>query len=36
MKIFEDNIKVNFVDENNVFVGYDMRQSCCEQAGYFF
>jgi len=32
-KDFED--KVNFVDENNVFVGYDLGQSCCEHAGYF-
>ncbi len=39
MKIFEDreryNNKVNFVDENNVLVGYDMNQCCCEDAGYF-
>ena len=40
MKIFTENKgsfkdKVNFVDENNVFVGYDMRQSCCEHADWF-
>lgn len=35
MKIFEKDEKVNFVDENNVFVGYDLSQSCCEQAGWF-
>lgn len=40
MKIFEgDNSswaeKVNFVDDNDVFVGYDIGQSCCEDAGYF-
>lgn len=27
--------KVNFVDENNVMLGYDMRQACCEYAGWF-
>ena len=27
--------KVNFVDDNNVFVGYDMAQFCCEDAGWF-
>ncbi len=40
MKIFEKNEsswdeKVNFVDDNDVFVGYDMGQSCCEQADWF-
>ena len=42
MKIFsgvKNNIswgsKTNFVDINNVFVGYDEEQSCCEDAGYF-
>ena len=28
--------KVNFTDKNDVFIGYDMEQSCCEDAGYFF
>jgi len=40
MKIFNDgngwNSKVNFVDSNNVFVGYDMAQDCCEHADFFF
>lgn len=40
MKIFTPtsggNSKTNFVDENNVFVGFDTSQSCCEDAGYFF
>jgi hypothetical protein len=27
--------KVNFVDENNVFLGYDMEQTCCEDADWF-
>ena len=41
MKIFESNKntewedKVNFVDENNVFVGYDLGQDCCENANWF-
>lgn len=35
MKIFERGDKINFVDENDVFVGYDLSQSCCEQAGWF-
>lgn len=34
IKGFED--KVNFVDENNVVVGYNLYASCCERAGYFF
>ena len=41
MKVFEGTPrgvwveKVNFVDDNNVFVGYDMGQSCCEHADWF-
>jgi len=41
MKVFEGTPKndwgekVNFIDENNVFVGYDMGQSCCEHAEWF-
>lgn len=27
--------KVNFVDDNNRFVGYDLSQGCCENAGWF-
>ncbi len=26
--------KVNFVDENNVVLGYDLQQDCCEHAGW--
>lgn len=26
--------KVNFIDENNVLLGYDIDQKCCEHAGY--
>ena len=29
MKKFETGSKINFVDENNVFVGYDLSQNCC-------
>ncbi len=36
MKVFEQNSKFNFVDENNVFVGYDAGQDCCEHASWFF
>ena len=39
MKIFNKTgnweNKVNFVDENNVVLGYDMEQCCCEDAGWF-
>ena len=34
MKIFERNGKINFVDDNNVFVGFDNTQSCCEDFGW--
>jgi len=27
--------KVNFVDENNVCLGYDLSQNCCENADWF-
>ena len=35
MTVFERGHKVNFIDENNVFVGYDMSQCCCEDADWF-
>jgi len=40
MKIFEGKEsswykKINFVDDNDVFVGYDMGQDCCEHADWF-
>ena len=40
MKIFNDNEnswseKVNFVDDNNVLVGFDMSSCCCESFGWF-
>jgi hypothetical protein len=28
--------KVNFVDENDVLVGYSLVKSCCEDASYYF
>jgi hypothetical protein len=31
----EYNDKVNFVDSNNLFIGYDLRQHCCEYAYWF-
>lgn len=36
MKKFERDGKINFVDANNAFVGYDTEQCCCEDAGWFF
>lgn len=36
MEVFHTHNKVNFVDENNVVVGYDMQSQCCEDYGYFF
>ena len=40
MKVFNAptghyNEKVNFVDENNVFLGYSMASNCCETFGWF-
>jgi hypothetical protein len=34
IKIFERDDKINFVDDNNVFVGFDYRACCCECFGY--
>ncbi|HUT57570.1 MAG TPA: hypothetical protein VNA25_06935 [Phycisphaerae bacterium] len=36
MKIFDRDGKVNFVDANNVLVGFDNTQDCCEDFGYLF
>lgn len=36
MRIFEKNDKINFVDENSVFVGFDYLSNCCERFGYYF
>jgi len=39
MKVFQSDKeyggKNNFVDRNNVFVGYDTEQDCCEDADWF-
>lgn len=38
MRIFEGGGwggKINFVDKNNVLVGFDMSQSCCEHFGWY-
>lgn len=36
MKIFYGDFdSINFVDENNVFVGYSLEQNCCEHADWF-
>lgn len=36
MKIFlRDGCSVNFVDSNNVFLGYNLGQCCCENADWF-
>lgn len=40
MKVFEKvegfENKVNFVDENNIFVGFILERECCEEWKYFF
>ena len=34
-KVLGGEEKVNFVDENDVFVGYSMESDCCENFGWF-
>lgn len=34
MKTFQKDGKINFVDDNNVFVGFDNSQCCCENFGW--
>ena len=36
MEVFEKDSKINFVDANNVFVGFDNIQSCCEDFGWYY
>lgn len=36
MKYFETKDKHNWIDENNVFVGFSNRDCCCENWGYFY
>jgi hypothetical protein len=33
VKFFEDNDRLNWVDSNNVFVGFSNWQDCCEEWG---
>lgn len=33
IKGFSD--RVNFIDDNDVFIGYDLSQDCCEHAGWY-
>lgn len=35
MLIKEEAYKTNFIDENDVFVGYDTQQQCCESWNWF-
>lgn len=35
MLIKEEAYKTNFIDENDVFVGYDTSQQCCESWSWF-
>lgn len=35
MKYFDKDGKYNFVDSNNVLVGYNSGQCCCENADWF-
>ena len=35
MLIKEDENKTNFIDENDVFVGFDTDQQCCEEWNWF-
>jgi len=34
MRVFERGNRINFVDDNNVFVGFDNESYCCEHWGY--
>lgn len=34
MLLKENDGSVNFIDENDVFVGYGLEQDCCEYAGW--
>lgn len=35
MKVFEKDGKINFVDQNNCFVGFSMEKDCCESFGWY-
>lgn len=34
MLLKQDGYKINFIDENDCFVGFDNQQDCCEDFGY--
>jgi hypothetical protein len=36
MRIFEGEGRINYVDINDVYVGFDDFQSCCESFGHYF
>jgi hypothetical protein len=36
LKVFDREGKVNFVDDKNTVVGYDMNRHCCEKASWSF
>jgi hypothetical protein len=36
MKYFEKDGRYNFIDDNNVLVGFDSSQGCCESFGFYF
>ena len=36
LRIFHDDDRINFVDDRNAFVGFDVFQSCCEDFGWAF
>ena len=36
VKFFDRKGKFNWVDENNVVVGFDSSSLCCESFGYFY
>lgn len=34
MKVFHYSGSINFIDENDVFLGYVLEQSCCERSNF--
>lgn len=35
MLIKEDRVRINFIDKNDCFVGFDWYANCCENFGYY-
>lgn len=35
IKVFENGSKLNVVDDNNNFVGFDLMDDCCAHGGWF-